>query len=231
MASRILIVDDAPQIRRVLKTVLAARGYEVWTAASGEEALEEFRRGLPELVILDLALPGMGGVEVCRELRRSSPVPIIVLSVRNAEADKVQALDAGADDYLTKPFGAEELLARIRSVMRRSGAKAELDTLRLGELTVDFNRRAILRDGAGNVEETKLTPKEFELLRYFAANTGRVLTHRALLQAVWGPDYGEQTEYLRVFVNQLRRKLEPDPSRPRYLLTEPWVGYRLDLPE
>jgi len=231
MASRILIVDDAPQIRRVLKTVLAARGYEVWTAASGEEALEEFRRGLPELVILDLALPGMGGVEVCRELRRSSPVPIIVLSVRNAEADKVQALDAGADDYLTKPFGAEELLARIRSVMRRSGAKAELDTLRLGELTVDFNRRAILRDGAGNVEETKLTPKEFELLRYFAANAGRVLTHRALLQAVWGPDYGEQTEYLRVFVNQLRRKLEPDPSRPRYLLTEPWVGYRLDLPE
>ncbi|HWG38107.1 MAG TPA: response regulator, partial [Terriglobales bacterium] len=152
MATRILIIDDAPQIRRVLKTVLAARGYEVWTAASGEEALEEFRRGLPELVILDLALPGMGGVEVCRELRRSSPVPIIVLSVRNAEADKVQALDAGADDYLTKPFGAEELLARIRSVMRRSGAKAELDTLRLGELTVDFNRRAILRDGAGNVE-------------------------------------------------------------------------------
>lgn len=227
MATCILIVDDAPQIRRVLKTALVARGYEVVTAASGEEALEEFRQSKPGLVILDLALPGMGGVEVCRELRHGSPVPVIVLSVRDSEADKVRALDAGADDYLTKPFGAEELLARIRSVMRRSSGNVPAEAVRLGALTVDLNRRKVM----GGEDEVSLTPKEFELLRFFIANAGRVLTHRALLQAVWGPDYGEQTEYLRVFVNQLRRKLEPDPSRPRYLLTEPWVGYRLDLPD
>ncbi|HWG37153.1 MAG TPA: response regulator transcription factor [Terriglobales bacterium] len=230
MAIRILIIDDAPQIRRVLKTALVARGYEVWTSASGEEGLEEFRRCLPDLLILDLALPGIGGVEVCRQVRQTSPVPVIVLSVRNAEAEKVQALDAGADDYLTKPFGVEELLARIRSVLRRIGGKGEMETFRMGEFTIDLNRRSIGRaqeDG----EEVKLTPKEFELLRFFLANAGRVLTHRTLLQAVWGPDYGEQTEYLRVFVNQLRRKLEPDPSHPRYLITEPWVGYRLDLPD
>lgn len=231
MASKILIVDDAPQIRRVLKTALVRRGYEVWTAASGEEGLETFRDCLPDLLILDMALPGMGGLEVCRELRKSSPVPIVVLSVRSEEAEKVQALDAGADDYLTKPFGVEELMARIRSVMRRVGGKGEIETVRVGELTVDLNRRTVGRALDRGGEEIKLTPKEFELLRFFLANTGRVLTHRALLQAVWGPDYGEQTEYLRVFVNQLRRKLEPDPSHPRYLLTEPWVGYRFDLPD
>jgi len=227
---RILIIDDAPQIRRVLKSALVARGYEVWTAATGEDGLEQFRQCLPELVILDLALPGMGGVDVCRQLRQSSATPVIVLSVRSAEGDKVRALDAGADDYLTKPFGLEELLARIRSVMRRRTAGGMGDIIRLGELTVDLNRRTIAHGAGGSGEDSKLTPKEFELLRFFLANSGRVLTHRALLQAVWGPDYGEQTEYLRVFVNQLRRKLEPDPAQPRYLLTEPWVGYRFEPP-
>ncbi len=231
-AMRILIIDDAAQIRRVLKAMLVGRGYEVWTAASGEEGLETFRAALPDLVILDLALPGISGVEVCRELRRDSAVPVIVLSVRDAESEKVGALDAGADDYLTKPFGTEELLARIRSVLRRRHPHAEAETVRLGALTLDLNRRALLSAGAnGAGEEVKLTPKEFELLRFFVANAGRVLTHRRLLQAVWGPDYGEETEYLRVFVNQLRKKLEPDPAHPRFLLTEPWVGYRFDLPE
>lgn len=225
--AKILVIDDAPQIRRVLRTALGAHGYEVATAASGEEGLESWRQWQPQLVILDLALPGMGGLEVCRRLRQQTAVPILVLSVRDAEAQKVEALDAGADDYITKPFGAQELLARIRSVLRR-GAPAEMGPIvPWGPLSIDLNRRTVTRAG----EELKLTPKEFELLRYFLAHPSRVLTHRALLQAVWGADYGGQTEYLRVFVNQLRRKLEADPAHPQFLLTEPWVGYRLAPPE
>lgn len=224
---KILVIDDAPQIRRVLRTTLTAHGYEVADAASGEAGLELFRQMAPQLVILDMALPDMGGLEVCRHLRALSTLPILILSVRNAEAEKVEALDAGADDFITKPFGAEELLARIRSVLRRLQSAEPAEAIAIGNLTVDLNRRTVVRAG----EEIKLTPKEFELLRYFLSHAGRVLTHRALLQAVWGPDHGEQAEYLRVFVNQLRRKLEPDPAHPQYLLTEPWVGYRLALPE
>ncbi|MGH9535430.1 MAG: response regulator transcription factor [Terriglobales bacterium] len=224
--ARILAVDDAPQIRRVLKTTLVSAGYETLTAASGEEALELFAHHRPDLVILDLALPGMSGVEVCRRLRGGTDTPILVLSVRGAEADKIEALDAGADDYLTKPFGSGELLARIRSALRRSVPAAGA-VLEAGPIRLDVAARRAW-NGA---EELKLTPKEFDLLRQFASRPGRVLTHRALLQAVWGPDYGEQTEYLRVFVNQLRKKIEADPSRPQLLRTEPWVGYRLLPPE
>lgn len=225
-AARILAVDDAPQIRRVLKTTLVSAGYEALTAAAGAEALELFTRHHPDLVILDLALPDMPGVEVCRRLRGSADTPILILSVRGAEADKIEALDAGADDYLTKPFGAGELLARIRSSLRRS-VPALGALLEAGPIRLDVSARRAW-NGA---EELKLTPKEFDLLRQLAAQPGRVLTHRALLQAVWGPDYGEQTEYLRVFVNQLRKKIEADPSRPQLLRTEPWVGYRLLPPE
>lgn len=219
--ARILVMDDAPQIRRVLKATLTGAGYEVLTAASGEEGLEQFRRERPDLVIADLALPGISGVEVCQRLRAASPVPILVLSVREREADKIQALDAGADDYLTKPFAMGELLARIRSALRRSGGDPKPITA--GPLRLDPATRR-----AWNGErELRLTPKEFELLRQMVAHAGRVLTHRTLLQSVWGPDYGEQTEYLRVFINQLRKKVETDPSHPELIRTEPWVGYRL----
>jgi two-component system KDP operon response regulator KdpE len=227
MTIRILVVDDAAQIRRVLKTALIARGYEVWTASSGEEALTLFRESSPNVVILDLALPGISGVEVCRRLRKSSTVPIVILSVRDAEAEKVAALDAGADDYVTKPFGLDELLARIRSVLRRVSSSEDTEVLTLGELVIDLNRRVVSNAGS----EVKLTPKEYDLLRFLLTHAGKVVTHRRLLQAVWGPDFGSQTEYLRVFVNQLRRKIEPDPAHPRYIITEPWVGYRLALPE
>lgn len=227
MASCILVIDDAPQIRRVLKAALVANGYEVWTAASGEEGLEQFRAAQPQLVLLDLALPGLSGVQVCRRLRALGATPIIVISVRGREADKVEALDAGADDYLTKPFGTDELLARMRSVLRRAGPQEGALTLAAGPLRMDLGLRRVLAAG----QEVKLTPKEFDLLRYFMSHPGRVLTHRTLLQAVWGPDYGAEPEDLRVFVNQLRKKIEPDPAHPRWLLTEPWVGYRFAPPE
>ncbi len=220
-AARILVIDDAPQIRRVLKATLTGAGYEVLTAASGEEGLEQFRREHPDLVIADLALPGISGVEVCQRLRAASPVPILVLSVREREADKIQALDAGADDYLTKPFAMGELLARIRSALRRAGGDPKPITA--GPLRLD---PATHRAWNGE-RELRLTPKEFELLRQMVAHAGRVLTHRALLQSVWGPDYGEQSEYLRVFINQLRKKVETDPAHPELIRTEPWVGYRL----
>jgi two-component system, OmpR family, KDP operon response regulator KdpE len=223
-AGRILVVDDDPQIRRVLRATLVGHQYEVVEARSGEEALEKIARELPSLVLLDMNMPGIGGLETCRSLRGGSDIPVIIVSVRNSEKDKVAALDAGADDYITKPFGIQELLARIRAAMRRSPSIAESGphVVSSGELDIDFDARRIRVRGA----DVRLTPKEFELLRYLVGHAGRPVPHRELLQAVWGPDYGDEPEYLRVFINQLRKKIEPDPSKPRYILTEPWVGYR-----
>lgn len=221
---RILVVDDEPQIRRVMRMTLGGQGYEIVEARSGEEALERFRNELPDLVLLDLNMPGIGGLETCRQLRSTSETPIIVLTVRNTEDEKVQALDAGADDYITKPFGMKELMARIRAALRRAPTApgAGPQTFANEHLEVDFERRSVKAGG----HAVRLTPKEFELLRYLIAHRGRPVPHRELLQAVWGPDYGDQTDYLRVFVTTLRKKIEPEPSAPRYVLTEPWVGYR-----
>ncbi len=223
-AGRILVVDDEPQIRRVMRMTLGGQGYEILEARSGEEALDRFRKELPDLVLLDLNMPGMGGLETCRQLRASSETPIIVLTVRNTEDEKVQALDAGADDYVTKPFGMKELLARIRAALRRAPTAPGTgpQTFSSLDLEVDFERRTVRAGG----KAVRLTPKEFDLLRYLIAHRGRPVTHRELLQAVWGPDYGDQTDYLRVFVTTLRKKIEPEPSAPRYVLTEPWIGYR-----
>jgi two-component system KDP operon response regulator KdpE len=227
-AGRILVVDDEPQIRRVMRTTLAAHGYEVADARSGEQALEEIRAEKYDLVLLDVNMPGMGGVEACRAIRRDSEAAIIMLTVRNTEEDKVEALDAGADDYVTKPFSTPELLARIRAALRRAPSSDSLPPrIILGKAEIDFESRQVRRPG----RELRLTPKEFDLLRYLATRPNKAVTHRELLQAVWGPDYGEELEYLRVFINQLRKKIEPDPSNPRYLRTEPWVGYRFCLPE
>jgi two-component system, OmpR family, KDP operon response regulator KdpE len=222
----ILIVDDEPQIRRVMRTTLTSQGYAVVEAKSGEEALDRIRSARADLIVLDVNLPGISGLETCREIRTSSDVPIIMLTVRNSERDKVQALDAGADDYVMKPFGVEELLARIRAALRRAAPGDAPPAFVSDELSIDFERRALTVKG----RPVKLTPKEFELLRQLVVNTGKSQTHRRLLQAVWGPDYGEETEYLRVFINQLRKKIEPDPQRPRYIHTEPWIGYRFDPP-
>jgi two-component system, OmpR family, KDP operon response regulator KdpE len=222
----ILIVDDEPQIRRVLLTTLTSEGYAVVEAKSGEEALEKLRTERPDLVLLDTNMPGMSGLETCSEIRRTSDVSIIMVTVRNTERDKVKALDAGADDYVVKPFGTEELMARIRAALRRSGPVDSLPPFASNDLTIDFSSRAVMVKG----QPVRLTPKEFELLRYLVANQGKAQAHRRLLQAVWGPDYGEETEYLRVFINQLRKKIEPDPRHPRYIHTEPWVGYRFDPP-
>jgi len=219
----VLVVDDEPQILRVMRASLPARGYEVRTAPGGMEALDEIHKEMPDLVILDLVMPGLSGLEVCRRIRDFSAIPIIVLSAKGSEKDKVAALDLGADDYITKPFGMDELLARMRAVLRRTpSAGAEEDTLEVGDLSIFKDERRVTVAGA----EVKLTPKEFDLLKYLVVNAGKVVTHRALLQAVWGSQSSEQTEYLRVFVNQLRRKIEPDPQHPRYIITEPWVGYR-----
>ena len=219
---RVLVVDDEPQIRRVLRSALAARGYEVHDAPTGEDALTAIRQNRFDLVLLDVNMPGMGGLEACREIRAGSAVAIIMLTVSDSEEDKVGALDAGADDYVTKPFGMPELLARIRAALRRLPAYPERDQLVVvGELQVNFMlRRVIARD-----REIRLTPKEFDLLQYLIANPNVPIPHAKLLQAVWGPDYGDQLQYLRVFVNQLRKKIEPDPAHPRYIITEPWVGY------
>lgn len=227
-AGRILVVDDEPQIRRVLRTTLSAQGYEVFDGRTGEEALLAIREQRFDLVLLDMNMPGMGGLAACREIRAGSDAAIIMLTVRNSEQDKVAALDAGADDYITKPFGIPELSARIRAALRRvpavQGSEAEL--IRLEGVEVDLEARRVRRAG----KETRLTPKEFDLLRYLVANPRVPLSHTKLLQAVWGPDYGDQVEYLRVFVNQLRKKIEPDAAHPRYLVTEPWVGYRFEPP-
>jgi two-component system, OmpR family, KDP operon response regulator KdpE len=221
----ILVVDDEPQIRRTMRTTLASHGYTVIEALSGEEALEKIRGAEKiDLVLLDVNLPKMSGVETCRELRATGDVPIIMLTVRNSEHDKVMALDAGADDYVVKPFGVEELMARIRAALRRSATDEVVAPFESDELAIDFEKRVVKVKGS----PVRLTPKEFELLRVLVANAGKAQTHRRLLQAVWGPDYGEEAEYLRVFINQLRKKIEPDPRNPRFIHTDPWVGYRFE---
>jgi len=226
-SSRVLVVDDEPQITRVLKTVLSSQGYQVRTAAEGESALTNFKEWSPELVITDLYMPHMDGVELCRRIREVSTVPIIVLSVKGEERSKVEALDSGADDYVTKPFGIDELMARVRAALRRSGGAAgaqELASFDAGDFRIDMDARRVHTHG----REVRLTPKEFDLFVYMARHPNRVLTHAALLEAVWGQASQEQPEYLRVFMGQLRKTLEPDPSNPRYLVTEPWVGYRFN---
>lgn len=220
--ARILIVDDEPSILATMAPLLRARGYEVATATTGYAALEAVDRQPPHLVILDLGLPDLDGVEVCRRLREGRNVPILVLSARGAEQDKVAALDAGADDYVTKPFGVEELLARVRVALRRTDGATPAGIIKRGDLTIDVERRRVTRGR----EEVRLTPKELELLLLFAQHPGRVLTHRAVLKAIWGPNAVDQPEHLRVLVNALRRKLERDPAKPEYIRTEPWVGYR-----
>jgi two-component system, OmpR family, KDP operon response regulator KdpE len=224
---RILVVDDDPQIRRVMRTTLTGEGYEVEDARSGEEALEKLRAGRYELMLLDINMPGMGGIETGRQVRANSDMAIIMLTVRNTEQDKVQALDAGADDFITKPFSTPELLARIRAALRRmpSSPEAGPQNITLDNVEIDFQSRKLIVRGS----EVRLTPKEFDLLRYLTLHPNRAIPHRELLQAVWGPDYGDEVEYLRVFVKQLRRKIEPKPDKPRYILTEPWVGYRFAL--
>jgi two-component system KDP operon response regulator KdpE len=223
---RILVVDDETQITRVLRTSLSSQGYDIRVANDGETALEIMKDWTPDLVITDLSMPNMDGLELCRRLRPKAKFPIIVLSVRGEERTKVQALDAGADDYVTKPFGIEELLARVRANLRRAPAvSGEQPTLtEAGDFRIDLAAHKVMVRG----QEVHLTPKEFDLLVYLAGNPGKVITHRALLSAVWGGQSTEQVEYLRVFVGQLRRKLEPEASSPRYIVTEPWVGYRFE---
>jgi two-component system KDP operon response regulator KdpE len=225
---RILVVDDEPQIRRVLRAALSSQGYEVNDARTGEDALESIRNQRYDLVLLDMNMPGMGGLETCRNLRSGSEIAIIMLTVHDSERDKIAALDAGADDYVTKPFSMPELLARIRAALRRlpTAMEAGSETIQLAGVQINLSTRRVIAKG----KEIRLTPKEFELLQFFIANPNVPIPHGRLLQAVWGPDYGDQVEYLRVFVNQLRKKIEPDPSHPVYLLTEPWVGYRFVLP-
>src|SRR5476651_1419487 len=222
--SRVLVVDDEPQITRVLRTVLSSQGYQVRTAAEGESALTNFAEFRPELVITDLYMPHMDGVELCKRIRAISTVPIIVLSVKGEERTKVEALDSGADDYVTKPFGIDELLARVRATLRRSGGDGDLASVEAGEFRIDLEGRRVHAHG----QEIRLTPKEFDLFVYMARHPNRVITHRTLLAAVWGEASQEQPEYLRVFMGQLRKKLEPEPSNPKYLVTEPWVGYRFN---
>jgi two-component system KDP operon response regulator KdpE len=222
MPPRILIVDDEPNILGTLAPLLRSHHYEVFTAMNGRTAVETVDRDKPDLIILDLGLPDIDGVDLCRQLRQTVNVPIVVLSARGAEGDKVRALDVGADDYVTKPFGSEELLARIRAALRRSDAPPSSEPMVRGGLVIDRERFRVVRDG----EEVRLTPKEFELLTYLAQHSGRVLTHRAILKAIWGPGAIDQPEHLRVLIGALRKKIEANPSSPKYILTEPWVGYR-----
>ncbi len=223
--SRILLVDDEMSIQRTVAPLLRSRGYEVEGAATGRQALDAVEASPPDIVILDLGLPDIDGLDVCARIRSGSDVPIIVLSARGAEPQKVAALDQGADDYVTKPFGPEELLARVRAALRRTlvaGRQPAGGQVASGDITIDFDRHRVTRQG----EEIRLTPKEFDLLALLVGRAGQVVTHRAILKALWGPNAVDQPEHLRVLVGQLRKKIEPDPSRPRYLLTEPWVGYR-----
>jgi len=222
---RILVVDDEPQITRVLRTSLSSRGYDIRVANDGETALEIMKDWTPDLVITDLSMPHMDGLELCRRLRPSTQIPIIILSVRGEERTKVQALDAGADDYVTKPFGIEELLARVRATLRRTPAPEEQPSLiEIGDFRIEPAAHRVTVRG----KEVHLTPKEFDLLAFLARHPGKVVTHRALLSAIWGGQSAEQVEYLRVFVGQLRKKLEMEASSPRYIVTEPWVGYRFE---
>ncbi|HEY8224292.1 MAG TPA: response regulator transcription factor [Pyrinomonadaceae bacterium] len=225
---RILVVDDEPQLTRVLRTALKSHGYEVRTAADGLSAFETFNDWKPGLVITDLAMPTMDGLELCRRLRASSEVPIIVLSAKGEEKTKIAALDLGADDFVTKPFGMDELLARVRASLRRASKQSATETppkiLEADDFRIDMETRLVtVRD-----QEVHLTPKEFDLLTYFMSHSGKVLTHRTLLAAIWGGNYVDQNEYLRVFVGNLRKKLEADPANPQYILTEPWIGYRFN---
>jgi two-component system KDP operon response regulator KdpE len=226
-SARILVVDDEPQIRRVMKSALTAEGYEVHDAKTGEDALEELRNGRYDLVLLDMNMPGIDGLETCRNIRASSEVAVIMLTVRRAEEDKIAALDAGADDYVTKPFSMPELLARIRASLRRVPLTVESTAGRVtvGELDINVAARRLTARG----KDIRLTPKEFDLLLYLVSNANVPIPHGRLLQAVWGPDYGGEVEYLRTFVNRLRRKIEADPGNPQHLLTEPWVGYRFQI--
>jgi len=225
--ARILVVDDEPQLIRVLRTGLKSRGYDVRGASDGESGLETFSEWHPDLVITDLAMPNVDGLEFCRRLRGISQVPIIVLSAKGEEKIKVEALDIGADDFVTKPFGIDELLARVRASLRRANAppisEATQVTLNVGDFQVNLESRQVKVRGT----EVHLTPKEFDLLIYLIKHSGKVLTHRTLLAAIWGSNYVEQNEYLRVFVGNLRKKIEPDAT-PRYIVTEPWIGYRFD---
>jgi two-component system KDP operon response regulator KdpE len=221
----ILVVDDESQITRVLRTSLSSHGYDIRVANDGETALEIMKDWTPDLVITDLAMPNMDGLELCRRLRAKTQIPIIILSVRGEERTKVQALDAGADDYVTKPFGMEELLARVRAAFRRTRVEeSDLGPIKVGDFEIDRGARSVAVKGRA----VHLTPKEFDLLVYFAGHVGKVVTHRALLAAVWGGESTEQVEYLRVFIAQLRKKIETSPNSPRYLVTDPWVGYRFE---
>lgn len=227
-AGRILVVDDEPQIRRIMRTTLIGAGYEVDDAKTGEEALEKVQDYRPDLVLLDINMPGMGGVEVCKAIRSDTSIAIIMLTVRNTEKDKVEALDAGADDFVVKPFSTPELLARIRAALRRMpvAPQSAPERLRAGQLLIDFTARTV----TNGATTSHLTPKELDLLRYLTQHATKAVPHRELLQAVWGPDYGDQVDYLRVFIKSLRKKIEPNPEDPAFITTEPWVGYRFNAP-
>jgi two-component system KDP operon response regulator KdpE len=225
-AGRILVVDDQPQIRRFMRSTLARGGYEVDEAKTGEQSLDKVREFRPDLVLLDMNMPGMGGLAACRAIRTDSSIAVIMLTVRNSEEDKVAALDAGADDFVTKPFSTPELLARIRAALRRVPVSPTAPLrVRVGQLLIDFAARTAGNDAATT---THLTPKELDLLRYLTQHTNEAISHRELLQAVWGPDYGDQVDYLRVFIKNLRKKIELNPEHPEYITTEPWVGYRFN---
>lgn len=224
-AGRILVVDDEPQIRRIMRTTLAGAGYEIDDAKTGEEALGKAREFHPDLVLLDINMPGMGGLAACRALRADMNVAIIMLTVHNTETAKVEALDAGADDFVTKPFSTPELLARIRAALRRVPASQSAPSrLRIGQLTIDFAARTVTQ----GTTTAHLTPKELDLLRELTLRANEVVSHRELLQKVWGPDYGDQVDYLRAFIKSLRKKIEFNPDNPQYITTEPWVGYRFN---
>jgi two-component system KDP operon response regulator KdpE len=226
--AKILVVDDDPQLRRVMKAALTKQGYIIEDARSGEAALEKLRDERYDLVILDRNMPGMGGIEACRSIREHSDMGIIMLTVRKTEEEKIEALDAGADDYITKPFSMPELLARIRANLRRAplATRQGSNLITFDQVQVDLDTHHVSIQG----RDVRLTPKQFEVLNYLIANPNVSIPHAKILQAVWGPDYGGEVEYLHVLVNQLRKRIEPDPSKPRYILTEPWFGYRFQLP-